>query len=263
MLAHDVLLTRPGRGPPRCSHRSRERFATSPGGHRRDGLRLGGMRAWSSVDVPRVPGSPPPLRLHDTAGGEIRPDHAGGHRPDVRLRHHALRRDAPRPRGDLPGVRPDPPPVARRGPRRALRPERHRHRRPAARAGRAGHGRLGRARDARDGAVPRGHGRAADPPAARLHRGRRGHGRDQRAGGQAPGQRRGLPRRRPRVPGRLPRPHRHPGLRLRLALRRGTDARGVPRARRRPRPSGQAGPARRAAVAHGPRGRAVVDLRPR
>ena len=41
------------------------------------------------------------------------------------------------------------------------------------------------------------------------------------------------------------------------------DARGVPRARRRPRPSGQAGPARRAPVAHGPRGRAVVDLRPR
>ena len=35
------------------------------------------MRAWSSVDVPRVPGSPPPLRLHDTAGGEIRPTTPG------------------------------------------------------------------------------------------------------------------------------------------------------------------------------------------
>src|SRR3954468_20695200 len=35
------------------------------------------MRAWSSVDVPRVPGSPPPLRLHDTAGGDIRPTTPG------------------------------------------------------------------------------------------------------------------------------------------------------------------------------------------
>jgi L-cysteine:1D-myo-inositol 2-amino-2-deoxy-alpha-D-glucopyranoside ligase len=31
------------------------------------------MRPWSSVDVPSVPGTPPPLRLHDTASGEVRP----------------------------------------------------------------------------------------------------------------------------------------------------------------------------------------------
>ncbi|MEJ2887538.1 cysteine--1-D-myo-inosityl 2-amino-2-deoxy-alpha-D-glucopyranoside ligase [Actinomycetospora aeridis] len=35
------------------------------------------MRAWSSVDIPRVPGSPPPLRLHDTASDSVRPTSPG------------------------------------------------------------------------------------------------------------------------------------------------------------------------------------------
>jgi L-cysteine:1D-myo-inositol 2-amino-2-deoxy-alpha-D-glucopyranoside ligase len=35
------------------------------------------MRAWSSVDVPRVPGTPPTLRLYDTSTGEVRPTNPG------------------------------------------------------------------------------------------------------------------------------------------------------------------------------------------
>ncbi|MFD8500079.1 cysteine--1-D-myo-inosityl 2-amino-2-deoxy-alpha-D-glucopyranoside ligase [Amycolatopsis sp. NPDC059657] len=35
------------------------------------------MQSWSSVDVPRVPGTPRPLRLHDTATGQIRPTSPG------------------------------------------------------------------------------------------------------------------------------------------------------------------------------------------
>ncbi|MEC3981682.1 cysteine--1-D-myo-inosityl 2-amino-2-deoxy-alpha-D-glucopyranoside ligase [Amycolatopsis sp. H20-H5] len=35
------------------------------------------MQTWSSVDVPRVPGTPRPLRLHDTSTGQIRPTAPG------------------------------------------------------------------------------------------------------------------------------------------------------------------------------------------
>src|SRR6195952_5780857 len=35
------------------------------------------MRSWSSVEVPHVPGTPPPLRLFDTSSGEIRPTTPG------------------------------------------------------------------------------------------------------------------------------------------------------------------------------------------
>ncbi|GAA4534580.1 cysteine--1-D-myo-inosityl 2-amino-2-deoxy-alpha-D-glucopyranoside ligase [Amycolatopsis samaneae] len=35
------------------------------------------MQTWSSVDVPRLPGTPRPLRLHDTATGQIRPTAPG------------------------------------------------------------------------------------------------------------------------------------------------------------------------------------------
>ncbi|EHY87817.1 cysteine--1-D-myo-inosityl 2-amino-2-deoxy-alpha-D-glucopyranoside ligase [Saccharomonospora azurea] len=35
------------------------------------------MQTWSSVAVPRVPGSPRPLRLHDTATGQLRPTAPG------------------------------------------------------------------------------------------------------------------------------------------------------------------------------------------
>ncbi len=74
---------------------------------------------------------------------------------------------------------------------------------------------------------------------------------------QAAGRGRGLPRRRPAVPGRLLRQRRHRALRLREPLRRGDDDPAVPRARRRPGPARQAAPDGRAAVADGPRRRAV------
>ncbi|MEV6640650.1 cysteine--1-D-myo-inosityl 2-amino-2-deoxy-alpha-D-glucopyranoside ligase [Amycolatopsis sp. NPDC051371] len=35
------------------------------------------MQTWRSVAVPRVPGTPPPLRLHDTATGQLRPTAPG------------------------------------------------------------------------------------------------------------------------------------------------------------------------------------------
>ena len=90
-----------------------------------------------------VPGDPDPARhrarpvaLHDTAvrwPGHHRPRRPG---PAVRLRHHAVRRHPPRPRRDLRRLRPAQPGLAQRRPRGHLRPERHRRRRPAARAGR-------------------------------------------------------------------------------------------------------------------------------
>ena len=40
-------------------------------------LTVEGMQTWSSVDVPRIPGTPRPLRLHDTATGQIRPTAPG------------------------------------------------------------------------------------------------------------------------------------------------------------------------------------------
>ena len=103
------------------------------------------MESWARPAVPRLPGRGRPLRLTDTATGEVRPTAPGRDRPDVRLRHHAVRRDPPRPRGDLPGLRPGPAGLAGRRPRRALRAERDRRRRPAAGAGRARRRGLGRA----------------------------------------------------------------------------------------------------------------------
>ena len=35
------------------------------------------MQTWPSPSVPRVPGTPRPLRLHDTSTGEIRPTTPG------------------------------------------------------------------------------------------------------------------------------------------------------------------------------------------
>ncbi len=64
---------------------------------------------------------------------------------------------------------------------------------------------------------------------------------------------RGLPGRRPGVPRRLLRLRRHRPLRLRVELRRGDDDRAVPRARRRPRPARQA-PSRRRRCCGGWRG---------
>ena len=66
----------------------------------------------------------------------------------------------------------------------------------------------------------------------------------------------------PEYPGRLLRRRVHRPVRLRVGLRRGHDAGVRPRARRRPRPARQALPARPAAVAHGARGRAVLGVGP-
>ena len=93
--------------------------------------------------------------------------------PALRLRHHAVRRDAPGPRRDLRRLRPAQPRLARRRARGALRAERHRRRRPAARAGAARRGGLAGARRPGDRAVPRRHGGAAGPAARRLRRRRR------------------------------------------------------------------------------------------
>ena len=59
------------------------------------------MHAWPAPDVPDLPGSGLPLRLHDTATGQVRPTAPGPDGADVRLRHHALRRDPHRARRDL------------------------------------------------------------------------------------------------------------------------------------------------------------------
>ena len=98
--------------------------------------------------APCRPGAPPclgsspgrgpvgPIRSFDTASQAAR---AGGsrvgHRADVRLRHHPVRRDAHRAREHLRGLRPAEPGLARRRTGRPLRPERHRRGRPVARAG--------------------------------------------------------------------------------------------------------------------------------
>ena len=54
---------------------------------------VGRMESWSRPAVPRLPGKGRPLRLHDTATGEFQPTRARPHGEDLRLRHHALRRD--------------------------------------------------------------------------------------------------------------------------------------------------------------------------
>ena len=95
------------------------------------------MRSWSAPKVPRLPGTGLPLRLFDTAAERSARPPSRVHGPDVRLRHHALRRHPPRPRQHLPRLRPGQPGVAGRGPRGALHPERHRRGRPAAGACRA------------------------------------------------------------------------------------------------------------------------------
>ena len=61
------------------------------------------MQAWPAPDAPRrCPGRGLPLRLFDTAAGRRwSTDRPGADGPDVRLRHHAVRRDAPGPRRDL------------------------------------------------------------------------------------------------------------------------------------------------------------------
>ena len=120
---------------------------------------------------PHLPVPGPPVALHDTPTGALvttTPRRSG---PDVRLRHHAVRRHPPRPRGDLRRLRPAQPGLAQRRPRGRSTsqnvtdvddPLLER----ATKVGR----RLGRARRARDRAVPAGHDRAAGAAAGALHR---------------------------------------------------------------------------------------------
>ena len=98
----------------------------------------------------------PRVRLHDTATGELVPvGPESGTADAVRLRHHPLRRHPPRSRQHLRGLRPAGARVARRRAGGALRPERHRRRRPAARARGGDRRRLARPRRVADRAVPR------------------------------------------------------------------------------------------------------------
>ena len=155
--------------------------------------RLPGMRSWSSPEVPDLTVTGPAVRIHDTSTGELVETRPGRPGPALRLRHHAVRRDPHGPRRDLPRLRPPQPGLAQRRARGGLRPERHRRRRPAARAGDEGQGRLGGAGRARDRAVPAGHGGAARPGARPLHRCRRVDPARHRPDHPAAGGRRDLP----------------------------------------------------------------------
>ena len=119
------------------------------------------MQTWPAPDVPTLPGNraPGPGARHRHRQG--RAGRAGPDRAALRLRDHALRRDPHGPRRDLRRLRPARPGLARQRSRRALRAERHRRRRPAARARGRHRAGLAGARRARDRAVPRGHGGAA------------------------------------------------------------------------------------------------------
>ena len=130
------------------------------------------MRAWTAPELPDLDVAGPTVRLHDTASGAPR-------------RRHPATTDRP---GSTSAAsrRTTPPTSATPRPtsastcccrawrdgraRRDLRPERHRRRRPAARARRQGRRRLARAGRARDRAVPAGHGGAARRPARPLRR---------------------------------------------------------------------------------------------
>ena len=69
--------------------------------------RLAGMESWPAPLVPRLPGTGLPLRAarHARPGRSARPRPAPT-RPDVRLRHHPVRRHPPRPRRHLRRLRP-------------------------------------------------------------------------------------------------------------------------------------------------------------
>ena len=110
-----------------------------------------GMDSWPRRRARPARARRTPLRLYDTAtGGSVAPD---PRRTAARMYVCGItpvRRHASRARGDLPRLRPGPAGVARRRARGALRAERHRRRRPAARAGRAHRRELDGARRAGD-----------------------------------------------------------------------------------------------------------------
>ena len=210
------------------------------------------MRAWPVPPVGRrrsSTGSARPPRSGCTTRGPASsrrpdPDEAG---PALRLRHHAVRRHPHGPRQHVRRLRPAEPGLARRRPRRALRAERHRRRRPAARASHRHAARTGATlaeretqlfRDDMDGAV--GHP-ARRVPRARSSRSTSSSRLIQRLQEQGAVY---------AVDGDLyfsvtadPRFGEVSGL------DRDADAGDLRRARRRPRPSGQARPARLPALA--------------
>ena len=131
------------------------------------------MRAWPAVPTSprwRVRG-PPRAPVHDTARGEPWPASTpspGRHGPAVRLRHHAVRRDPPRPRRDVRRLRPAQPGLARRRPRGHATSRTSPTSTTRCSSGPTATARTGRAGRARDRAVPRGHGGAAGAAARRT-----------------------------------------------------------------------------------------------
>ena len=213
------------------------------------------VKSWSGPDVPEVPGHGLPLRLYDS----------------LRAPRNWRRRHLVRPRGctyaaSLPTT---PPTWVTRSPtsrstwstvrgaarriRRALRAERHGHRRPAAQRAAA----LGEDWSeiaAREYGVPRGHDRAERAASTGLRRRGRGDPVGHRAHPDA--QRHGLLSIKSTVICTSAR--RGSGLRRRGGSRPRHDGRDLRRARRRPRPSRQGGSARLAALASRTGRRAVV-----
>ena len=190
----------------------------------------------------------------------------------VRLRHHAIRRDPPRPRVELPGLRHPAARLAGRRLRGALRPERHRCGRPAARAGHRDRRRLGRTRSEPGRTLPERHGTPQHPSPRGLRRGHRGHRADRRrrrathrARCRLHGRHPGQCRRRRRLLRRARRGRRRLAPRRGEWTRRGHDGRVLRRARGRPRPSRETRRLRSAALAGGARRRAElgVSRRPR
>ena len=214
------------------------------------------MRSWPLRRFPPCPRSGPPVAVHDTATGALV---VPGPRARPASTSAASRPTTPPTSGHAAtyvALRPAQPGLAQRRPRGHLRPERHRRRRPAARARREGARRLGRAGRARDRAVPRTTCRRCGCCRPTHYIGAVGvdpaGDRDDRA---AAGGRRDLPRR--RRPLLLRRPPTPPSARSR-GYDRDAMLRALRRARRRPRPRGQEGPARLRRVARRATGRAVL-----
>ena len=172
-----------------------------------------------------------PMRLYDTARPRGRAVRAGPGRHHVHVRHHAVRRDPPRPRRRLPDLRRAAAPAARPGPRHQVRAQHHRRRRPAVRQGPRARRALPRPGGRRGGPVRPRHGRARRAAVlqraaghVRHRRHPRLHRHGARPGLRLPGRRRGVLRRLP-----------VPDVRLGEPLRRGDDAGAT-------RPSGAATP---------------------
>ena len=107
------------------------------------------------------------IQLFDTAQRAVVPFEVGPGRAHVRVRHHALRLDPPRPRRHLPHLRPPHPPARGARPRGAHGAQRHRRRRLDPPEGPRARRALPRARRGRAGPLPLRHGGARHAPAGR------------------------------------------------------------------------------------------------